>query len=154
MENAPTMSTPEGKEVNPIEHIFRTDIETGAAIVKIDEIENSFRVSLSAPIPVSFKGGNSVEVTEPDGTKKRVLETALFGLSEKGTEGVALTHVQLDADEIKQLLTLAKANGIIESEYVESLANSKWAQGGKMDQMLKFAQRVEKEEPLNRPSNQ
>lgn len=136
METISNMPTPEAKPEIPKlpEGKFsfsNYSKERGAVLIKNDNGE--LAVSMAAPMEGQFSEGKKVTVKTAGGVEKDVLDINLVALSPQSTEGAALMHLQLDKDTLMRLLVIAAEQGIL------SKTESKWAPGGKMDQLTRFA---------------
>lgn len=118
--------------------IFQSQKEKGAAMVQ--NTNGELTVSMVAPMEAAFTGGKRVTVEAAGGTTKDVLDITLAALSPKNSEGVALTHLQLDRETINGLLAVAAEQGILPKS--ETKSGSKWAPGGKMEQMAQLGVRL------------
>jgi len=114
--------------------LFQSPQEKGAAMVH--NINGELTVSMVAPMEAGFTGGKKVTIEGAGGITKDVLDIVFAALSPKNTEGVALTHLQLDRETISNLIAVAAEQGILSKS--TSKPDSKWAPGGKMDQMTQL----------------
>ncbi len=110
---------------------FSSQKENGMA--RVENRGGELAVVMLAPMEGFFKDGKKTTTVTPDGKEKEVLEISLLALSPKNTEGAVLKHLQLDRESLLDLFAVAAEQGIIPR------SESKWAPGGKMEQLTKFA---------------
>ncbi len=133
-----------GPEVNTGEKLpegnfeFSSDKEKGLAVVhnKAGELEVVVTTPLKADV---FRDGRLVMIENLDKTKTTVIEFGIAAVSKEGSSGCAIMNLQFDRDTILRILGAATLNGMIPEQ-----PKSKWAPGGKMDQMVELALKLNK----------
>lgn len=134
METTPSVPQPEAavEDLELSEGIFSfSNYQKERGMARLKNKDGELTVVMGAPMKGEFKGGKKATIETPGG-KTDVLDVSLLASSPKNTESVALMHLQLDRDTLTGLLAVAAEQGILPK------AESKWAPGGKMDQLVRF----------------